>query len=181
MPIDSRWFAAPAVLALLTFIPAGAGAESFGRIRSESELLTKAFTTAYQRSPTFRSIVERIEASDVIVHLTCGHFKSVRIAGQTQFVVAGPAARYLRVQILCEQQPPSLVAIVAHELQHVLEIASTPSVVDDRSFARLFTSIGFSNCLSRQSDQFETPAAVAAGERVRAELLHSSASVALAH
>lgn len=147
MPIDSRWFAALVVLALPTLIPARVSAESFGRIRTESVLLTRAFTTAFERSPTFRS---------------------------------SPAVRYLRVQILCEQQPPSLVAIVAHELQHVLEIASAPSVVDDRSFARLFRSIGFSNCLSRQPDSFETRAAVTAGERVRAELLHGRDPVTLA-
>jgi hypothetical protein len=119
-------------------------------------------------------IVERIEQSDVIVHLTCSNFRSLLLAGRTALVSGGPDVRYLRVEILCSQSESALVTIVAHELQHALEIASTPDVVDDRSFVRLFSAIGFSTCLSPGPEQFETSAAVVAGDRVRAEFFHPS-------
>jgi hypothetical protein len=163
-------------LLLVTVFSKQGRAEGFERIRPESALLTSAMTTAFERSATFRSFVERIEQSDVIVHLTCGRFKSGTLAGQTSLGSAGPAVRYVRVQVLCELSQPVLVGILAHELQHVVEIASTPSVVDNKSFARLFSTIGFSTCLSVGREQFETSAAMAAGERVRSEFIHSSES-----
>ena len=139
-------------------------------------MLKTAIAIASEGSPSFRSIVERIDGSDVIVHVTCGYFKSLLMAGRTMLAAAGPEFRYVRVQILCDQPPQALVAIVAHELQHAAEIASAPAVVDDHSFARLYRTIGFPTCLSPESDQFETRAAVEAGQRVRAEVRQSSAS-----
>jgi hypothetical protein len=149
-------------------------AEAFERIRSESALLTSVIQTGFERSASFRSLVERIEQSDVIVHLTCSRFKSSSLAGQTLLASAGPDVRYLRVQINCQQADLALLSVVGHEMQHVVEIASTPSVVDDKSFARLFRTIGFSTCLGSEPDRFETSAALAAGERVRAEYFHYS-------
>jgi hypothetical protein len=149
-------------------------AEGLERIRTESNQLALVFERTVERSPTFRLIVERIEQSDVIVHVTCSNFRSLLLAGRTALVSGGPDVRYLRVEILCSQGEPALVTIVAHELQHVLEIASTPDVVDDRSFVRLFRSIGFSTCLSAGLEQFETSAAITTGDRVRAEFLHPS-------
>ena len=149
-------------------------AQGLQRIRPESTQLTAVFDRAVERSPTFRSIVERIEESDSIVHLTCGNFRSLLLAGRTALVSRVAGVRYLRVEILCSQGEPALVTIVAHELQHVVEIASTPDVVDDRSFVRLFSAIGFSTCVSTGQDQFETEAAIATGDRVREEFLHPS-------
>jgi len=148
-------------------------AQGLQRIRPEPTL-TAVFDRAVERSPTFRLIVERIEQSDVIVHLTCSNFRSLLLAGRTALVAKGSDVRYVRVQILCSQGEPALVTIVAHELQHVVEIASTPDVVDDRSFVRLFSAIGFSTCISTGQEQFETDAALATGDRVREEFLHPS-------
>ncbi len=149
-------------------------AEAFERIRSESALLTTVVEIGVERSASFRSLVERIDQSDVIVHLTCSRFKSTSLAGQTLLASAGPDVRYLRVQVSCELSDLALLSVVGHELQHVVEIVSAPSVVDDKSFARLFRTIGFSTCLGSEPDRFETAAALAAGERVRAEYLHYS-------
>jgi hypothetical protein len=115
--------------------------------------------------------VERIEQSDVIVHLTCDRFRASALAGRTVLAAARVGVRYVRVGIRCEQDDASLVAIVGHELQHVAEIAASPGVVDDRSFARLFESIGFAVCRSAWTEQFETTAALEMGTRVRAEFL----------
>jgi hypothetical protein len=176
MRIDSRCSRAivPLVLVLSTVFSSRGRAESFERIRSESALLTTVVETGFERSAAFRSLVERVEQSDVIVHLTCSRFKNRTLAGQTLLASAGPAVRYLRVQINCQQSDLALLSIVGHELQHVVEIASAPSVVDEKSFVRLFRTIGFATCLGPEPDRFETSAALAAGERVRAEYLHYS-------
>ena len=169
-----------AALALFTIGSNRVRAEGFEHIRPQSSLLKTAILTAFDGSPTFRSIVERIEGSDVIAHVTCGYFKTSSVVGRTMLAAAGPDVRYVRVQILCDQSPPALVAMVAHELQHVAEIASALAVIDDNSFVRLYRTIGFPTCLSTEVGQFETPAAVEAGQRVRAEVRQYSASTAQA-
>jgi hypothetical protein len=174
MRIHSRCSRAivPLVLVVLTVFSNRGRAESVERIRTESGLLATVVETGIERSASFRSLVERIEQSDVLVHLTCDRFKSGTLAGRTLLASAGPDVRYLRVQINCQQSDPALVSVVGHELQHVVEIASAPSVVDDKSFTRLFRTIGFSTCVGSEPDRFETAAALAAGERVRAEYFH---------
>ena len=112
-----------AALALLTICSNQIRAEGYEHIRPEAPMLKTAIETALEGSPTFRSIVERIDGSDVIVHMTCGYFKSATMAGRTMLSSAGPDVRYVRVQILCDQSPQVLLAIVAHELQHAAEIA----------------------------------------------------------
>jgi hypothetical protein len=138
-------------LALCTIYSNQVRAEDFERIRPEAPMLKTAVATALEGSPTFRSIVERMSS-------------------------AGPDFRYVRVQILCDQSPQALVAIVAHELQHAAEIASARAVVDDNSFGRWYRKIGFPTCLSPETNQFETAAAVEAGRRVRAEVRQYSSS-----
>jgi hypothetical protein len=171
------------VLALVTFVTkfsSRVSAEGLERIRPEASSLKTAVATAFERSATFRSIVERINESDVIVYMTCGYFKSVLMAGRTVLVLAGPDVRYVRVQILCEQSAPALVSIVAHELQHVAELAAAPSVIDERSFASLFRAIGYPSCLWAEYEQFETAAAVDTGRQVTTEVRRYTRPAALA-
>jgi hypothetical protein len=107
-------------------------ADDLERIRPESPVLKAVMATALERSATFRSLVERIERSDLIVYVTCSQFESVTLAGRTLLASARPGVRYVRVQILCQQSQPALVSIVAHELQHVVEIGrrQRPSTTD---------------------------------------------------
>ena len=142
------------------------------RIRTELPVLSTMMTDAFDRSATFRVLVERIEQSDVIVYLTCERFDDAVLSGRTALAAAPPGARYVRVELQCQQSAEALIAILAHELQHVVEIASTPTVVDHRSFARLFSKIGFPTCRSPWDERFETMAALHTGERVRWELFH---------
>ncbi len=142
------------------------------RIRPESPELVAAMAMASDRSATFRSLVERIGQSDLIVYLTCERFDNSTLSGRTALAVVRPGVRYVRVQIRCHQSDQGIAAIVGHELQHVVEIASAPSVVDEVSFGQLFSAIGFATCRWPRLEQFETTAAIRTGERVRAEMSH---------
>ncbi|HET9832161.1 MAG TPA: hypothetical protein VFP91_10640, partial [Vicinamibacterales bacterium] len=147
-------------------------AEGFQRIRTTSSLIHSVLVDASEKSPTLRSIVQRVAESNVIVHLTCEQFKTVMINGRTIWVEANGAARYLRVQVDCMLPQADLAAILGHELQHVAEVADRPEVNDSRSFVKLFQTIGFSTCGNRAMEQFETDDATKAGRRVRGEFLH---------
>jgi hypothetical protein len=154
-----------------------ARAEDFERIRPESPLLKEIIASTVNRSVTFRSIVEQIERSNVIVYMTCTNFDHIALTGQTLLVSAQSDVRYLRVQIRCAQLDRPLITAVAHELQHVFEIAATPWVVDDRSFAALFSTIGFTTCPVPPFAQFETKAALETGRQVYSEFHSHSNSL----
>lgn len=143
-------------------------ADDLKHVRTEVSYLHTVFEHAVSRSSTLSTIVERIDRSNVIAYVTCEHFISVTIEGRTMWVAAVHDVRYVRVQVDCLLPRHRLVAILGHELQHVAEVAAAPDVVDVRSFGRLFGSIGFSIC--HFVEQFETPAAIEAGERVRREV-----------
>jgi hypothetical protein len=147
-------------------------AESIQRIRMTSSLIRDVLAGASEKSPTLRSIVQRVAESNVIVHLTCEQFTTAMINGRTIWVEANRDARYLRVQVDCMLPRADLVAILGHELQHVAEVADRPEVNDSRSFVKLFQTIGFSTCGNGAMEQFETDDATAAGRRVRDEFLH---------
>jgi len=147
-------------------------AEGIQRIRTTSPLIHSVLADASEKSPTLRSVVQRIAESNIIVHLTCEQFKTVMINGRTLWVEANGDARYLRVQIDCMLPRANFVAILGHELQHVAEVADRPEVIDERSFVKLFETIGFATCRNKVMEQFETDDATAVGRRVRDEFLH---------
>jgi hypothetical protein len=157
-----------AALVVLLALASSSQAESLQRIRTTSPYVQTVLTSASEKSPTLRSIVERIAASNVIVYVTCVRFASVALNGRTLWAEANSGARYLRVQVDCMLPRANLVAILAHELQHVAEVADAPAVVDEATFGKLFSVIGYSTC-SRFSEQYETDGAIVAGERVRQE------------
>jgi hypothetical protein len=145
--------------------------QSVPRIRVESRRIRSELSHALDRSSTLREIIQKIQRSDVIVHVTCERFSALTLEGRTVWASAGPDVRYVRVQVDCMLATQRLVAILGHEFQHVAEIAAAPDVVDERSFGRLFKSIGYS-CGGTSSEQFETEKALDAGERVRREYLY---------
>ena len=148
-------------------------AESLIRIRTESKYLQAVLSEAGSRSATFRALALKIDASNVITYVMCEHFSSRLLAGRTALGHTNDQARYVRVQVDCMLPRITLIAILGHELQHVAEIAAARDVVDSRSFARLFQTIGYLTCHSWSSpEKYETDGALEAGERVREEYLH---------
>jgi hypothetical protein len=155
-------------LFVLLVVASRSHADEMSRVRTESTDLRGILAEA-RRSPTVSALIEQIDASNVIAHLECAHFKSVTLEGRTFFVLARHDVRYVRVQIDCMLMRPQLMVIVGHELQHVAEIAAAPDVVDERAFAGLLKRIGFLTC-RKWPEQYETEAALAIEERVYREM-----------
>jgi hypothetical protein len=119
-------------------------------------------------SATFRRLVETLDASDVIVYLEpkldgrgLGGYLSHRM------VVAGPM-RYLKIAVDLRGGRDRLVALVAHELQHAVEVAEASEVRDSQSMVRLFERRTIAQ--SCGGGCFETAAALDVQEAVLAEL-----------
>jgi hypothetical protein len=172
-----KWLQRVALLVMLLSVAAAAQAHRLERVRGDSEDLRSLITSGLQRSSTLSAIVDRLEASDLIVEVQCGQFKSSLLAGRTMLLSARSSVRYVLVEIACPATDSAALEILGHELRHALEIASAPWVVDQASLEKLYTQIGFLTCLKPGGfGDFETAAAREAGARVRHELFHPSAS-----
>lgn len=162
----------PIVTVLLLALAPAAAAAVPSHIRTTSPELRAVIDAGIDRSPTFRDLVNQLEASDVVVYVSFGRLSNPGIAGQIQFVAAAGGTRYL--QILVTHLPdPSGLAILGHELRHAVEIAATPSVVDAGSLARCYARIGFK--VAPETDRFDTASAVEYGRRVLLEAIRTCA------
>jgi hypothetical protein len=172
-----KWLQRVALILVLLFPALPAQAHGPERVRADTENLRLLISSGLKRSPTLRAIVDRLDASDVIVEVQCGQFKSVLLAGRTVLLSARPSVRYVLVEIACPMGEAASLEILGHELRHALEIASAPWVVDEPSLEKLYTQIGFSTCVKTGVfNQFETADAIEAGEHVHHELFHQAAS-----
>jgi hypothetical protein len=61
-----------------------------------------------------------------------------------------------------------MIAVIAHELQHAVEVAGDPGVVDDAGLVALYRRIGHN---SAGGHSYDTDAARTAGHTVRDELI----------
>jgi hypothetical protein len=123
-------------------------------------------TEGIRRSPVFRSLVERLDRSNVLVYVSYGMLPP-GLAGQLTLLTTSEPWRYVRIDIDCRQSTAAQIAALAHELQHAVEVADAVSV-DRDSMQLLFGRIGFATDIVRR--RFETDAARATGARVRTEL-----------
>jgi len=141
-------------------------------IRSTDRRLRSLLEEGLRTSPTLRALVARLHASDVVVYLQCdgpgapdGRLTFLSAVGGYRYVVVR-MSRFSRLQ---------QIAMMAHELQHAVEIAETPAIVDGESLVREYKRIGYVNTLSPLPGvAFDTQAAVRAGERVMKELMQEN-------
>ena len=157
------------VLALAAVVvPPPAAAQSPTRIRTLDVSAGAALEEGLERSSRFRSLVAAIEGSDLIVHVVTSIELPGGAVGATRLAWATTDTRYVRIAISADLPREQRIAILAHELQHACEIAGS-DVRDEESMRLLFRSIG-RLVDSATGDLYDTPAAIAAGDQVWAEL-----------
>jgi hypothetical protein len=119
------------------------------------------------QSPTFRALLGRLAASDLILYVEIVDGIIGGSAGRLYFVTATPSVRYVRIELVAQGNVREMVALVGHELQHAVEIANAPQVRDRQALALLYLGMG-ENGLNRS--QYDSVAARVTEERVRSEL-----------
>jgi hypothetical protein len=142
-------------------------ASSAGPIRSHNDRIVKAMEEARRRSSTFRGLVDRVERSDLIVYVESGHCGSSQVLSCVALASAAHAVRYLRITIDTDHSRQIITSQIAHELQHAVEIADAPSVVDNEGLRTLYRRIGKT---SAGRDVYETTAAIRVAATVSLEL-----------
>jgi hypothetical protein len=130
-----------------------------------------ALADGIERSATFRALVDRVNASDLIVYVERIADLDERLDGQLIFITTAGGRRYLRVQINARLWGEREVAILAHELEHAVEIADAPGVVDETAMAGFYARSGARRtAMAGRVQRFETDQAIAAARQVRHEL-----------
>ena len=143
----------------------------YRRIRVTDHRLQALFDEGMRRSATLRALAARITQSDVVVYVMCDGDPRSGIAGRMTFQSAAGGLRYLVVRLVTLRARAQQIAILAHELQHAVEVADTPAIVDSESLAREYRRIGHVNPRAATPGiAFDTQSAVDAGYQVLDEL-----------
>ncbi len=119
----------------------------------------------YQKSPTFRRLVDELQRSDLIVYVAEVPCLPEPDAGAMQLAGRAGRQRYVRISIKRVANPRLFIAAIAHELQHARELAENPHVGDEASLEALYREIGRPSC-----NGYETLAARQTGDAVCREL-----------
>ena len=150
------------------------------RIRPQDPRLIALLRDGMTRSATLRALVNRIEASNLIVYVSLSPNMKASLAGKLTWMTRAGAFRYVRATINIEQNSDQMIATLAHELQHAVEVLQDETVLDQRSLQELYKRIGRPSH-SGISAGWETIAAQETGFRVRKELVAAAAAIKTAY
>jgi hypothetical protein len=160
--------AAIALAALLAVtLPAPSGTASFPHVRALNSRIAHMVAEGIRLSPTFARLHRELQNTDVILFLRSAADLRPGISGRLVLLSATKEGRYLRADLRRDLARVELIAAIAHEMQHALEIARHNTVRDEHAVRTLFWLIG----MEARQHSFETDAAQEVAMRVRTELL----------
>lgn len=147
-------------------------------VRTTNREVAGLIDQAVAESALFRALVERLNASDVVVYAETTRNMPYSREGQLTFVGKGGGLRYVVVSLAWGRPDVRLMATLGHELQHAVEIAEQPDIVDAASLAKVYADLGFTT-MHGVGTTFDTRAARRAGERVYAEITRGTRKLAM--
>jgi hypothetical protein len=143
-------------------------------VRASNPLVRAWIRNGASESPTLKSLLAELTASDIIVHIELVDRIRDGANGQLYFVTATPTARFLRIEITWVGGRAEMIALIAHELQHAAEVAGASRVRDSVSLSSFYLGMLPGN--RTQTGHYDSLAARATEDIVRRELLgHRSA------
>ena len=136
------------------------GPSRFQNVRTKDAPLRLALASCYDASPTCRRLIETIDASTTIAMVRIGYCKTINRtpASCLHFMADAGEYRYLRITIDPALRGDTAVEMLAHELQHAVEIVQAPAVTDTDSLRALYKRIGYrlDRYGSGDGDEWET-------------------------
>jgi hypothetical protein len=166
-PSRLRW-QVTLVMVLTLFKPGVVTADAIRRVRDLGDArIAQLINEGIHMSPTFRSLVDMIDATNGIVYVQrgdCGH--GVRACLVLAIQVAGPS-RILRVLVEVPRERREVIAAIGHELHHAADVLANPAVTTmEGMFFHFFDRRGSMSITGR----FETIEAIRAGMQIEDEL-----------
>jgi hypothetical protein len=140
------------------------GNDNVPAVRTEHPVLRDALQAGCRSSSTFQDLGRRVARANGVVLVNDGSCGAKRGCLQHWIAVAG-VRRYLRVLINTNKPRNEVVATIAHELQHAVEVLDDPSI---RTAAAIYWRSRGPFAASQRS--FETQAAIEIESAVRREL-----------
>jgi hypothetical protein len=158
------------VLVLALSLPLGTEQSPQRHVRTTEPEVQVLIDKVSERSATFRLLVTALNDSDVIVYIETSVRHVARLRGHTvhRIVTEGPH-RYVRIRLNPNGAEEQRIGVIAHELQHALEIARAPEVGRSRTVQDLLVRIGFTFG-TRCANCYETVDAMNVQRTVREEL-----------
>jgi hypothetical protein len=157
-------------VALVCLQGAVAASQQDPHVRVADRVLKAMLETGAAQSPALRALLAELDAAPVLVFVDCGVQMRTRLGARLNFVTSVDGVRYVRVGVDCTLGPRHQLALLAHELQHAMEIAGQPGVVDVDSMATYYEDIGYFTYKDGRDKGFETAAAIAMQRRVDDEI-----------
>jgi hypothetical protein len=141
----------------------GVGAEMTGRIQQGDA-----------QSETFRALVDDIQQSNAIVVVQFGRCRDGRLRSCLVHVEGNASSRIVRILVDTRTARDRVMATIAHELHHAVELLRVPTVVDAAGVLRFYRGRAQGDCGRGLSEVCETEGALATEARVLDELRRSS-------
>lgn len=146
------------------------------RVRPMHRRVAALLATGMNRSATFRQLVRRIEDSDVIVYVETRHDLRDGVGASMRFVTRTASDRFVRIQLSAEHTNHTLVALLGHELQHVVEVADHAEVQSPDDLREFYRRTG----VRTGPDSFDSEEARHAGYLVRDEIVSKPGDLRMA-
>ena len=158
------------VIVLTIVITHTAAAQSPPHVRVIDRDLKALLERGVTHSPTLNALVAEVEATPLLVFVECSFRLPSGLGARTNFVTSVGDTRFVRVAVDCSLTSRWQVSLLAHELQHALEIGRHPEVHNVDAMELLYESIGFPTVRDGATRHFETEAALAVQRAVNQEL-----------
>ena len=167
--------AAPLAAPSTTLLARAAARDLTPRVRPMDADTRALLQLGVELSPSLRALVASVERTDVVVYVKAARLPQ-RMDGQLTFVSAAAGLRYVIVEIAWDRSEVRRLATLGHEMQHVIEVAARPDIIDAATLARAFVEFGIQRERQRAGWRaFDTDAAMDAGQRVWKEVTAAAA------
>ncbi len=143
---------------------------SFTRVRAADDTFRALIRSGDAQSPTFRVMVDEIQRSNAVVTVQFGFCAKGQVRSCVSHVGGSAHTRTIRILINPAATNNRLIATIAHELYHALEIIRDPEVTSNDAAMRLYRRIATGDCARGRSERCETQAALATEAQVLVEL-----------
>ena len=141
---------------------------SVPRVRPGDSRAAALLLGGLSRSETMRLLVNELETLNVIVYVEMQPGLNRQLGGRLAWVTAVKNFRYVRVSINPDLSAESAMSVLAHELQHAMEVAHAPSIVDEASLEAYYRKNGISTRV--HTSGWDTQKARDMGDMVRREI-----------
>lgn len=144
------------------------------RVKGLGEEFSSLIREGDRRSETFRAMVDEIQASNAVVMIQFGLCANGQFRSCVSHVGATGSTRTIRILVNPKLTMDRVIAMIAHELQHAVEIIRAGAANQEEVMA-LYRRISIGECAKGRSDRCETEAALAVEKQVLGELDRSPA------